>query len=141
MKRSPRAVPLSMACLLLSGVAFAQDFPETASGRFDALDANRDGVLSKYEYDSETVFAVLDGNHDDRVSAEELQVLLGAPVDRATDAAARIAVADTNGDRALEYDEITRGSEMRFQWMDTNKDGNVDLAELQASFGVPMVRP
>jgi hypothetical protein len=30
---------------------------------------------------------------------------------------------------------------MRFKWMDANQDGNVDLAELQASFGVPMVRP
>jgi Ca2+-binding EF-hand superfamily protein len=130
------------ACLLLSGAAFAQAIPDTASGRFDALDANRDGVLSKYEYDSETVFAVLDGNHDDRISADELQVLLGpATEDRKTNAAARIAVADTNGDGAWEYDEITRGSEMRFKWMDANQDGNVDLAELQASFGVPMVRP
>src|SRR5688500_4571731 len=116
MNVSARAMRLLFASTLLSGVAMAQTIPETAAGRFDALDANRDGVLSKYEYDSETVFAVLDGNHDERISAAELQVLLGPQTDdRATNAAARIAVADTNGDGAWEYDEITRGSEMRFQ--------------------------
>ena len=143
---SPRAVRLLAAGLLLASSAIAQDaatqaFPDTAAGRFDALDANRDGVLSKYEYDSETLFAILDNNHDERISADELQVLLGPANDRTTTASARIAVADTNGDGAWEYQEITRGSEMRFQWMDTNSDGNVDLAELQSSFGVPMVRP
>lgn len=129
------ALPFAL-CALLTGAAAAQDFPSTVSGRFDALDANRDGVLSKYEYDSETAFAVMDGDRNDSISEAELQEFLGPQQAGTPSALDRIRVGDINGDNALDYEELRRRSELRFQWMDTNKDGNVDLPELRTAFGV-----
>jgi Ca2+-binding EF-hand superfamily protein len=139
--RSAHALPFALCALLSGAGAFAQGFPSTASGRFNALDANHDGVLSKYEYDSDTAFAVMDGDHDNRLSAAELQEFLGLPEKGKAPAADRIAVADLDGDGALDDKEMRRGIEFRFRRMDTNKDGNVDLAELQAGMGVAYVRP
>ena len=134
------ALPFAL-CALLAGAAFAEDFPSTVTGRFDALDANKDGVLSKYEYDSETAFAVMDGDQNHSISAAELQEILGPQQDGTPSAADRIRVADVNGDGALDDEELRLRGEMRFQWMDANKDGNVDLPELRAAFGVRTFGP
>lgn len=135
------ALPFALCALLLAGAAFAEDFPSTVTGRFDALDVNRDGVLSKYEYDSEAAFAVMDGDQDNSISAAELQEILGPQQDGTPSAADRIRVADVDGDGALDDEELRRRGEMRFQWMDANKDGNVDLPELRAAFGVRTFGP
>ena len=44
------------------------------------------------------------------------------------------------GDGQLSDEELRRGLGIRFTSLDSNKDGNVDLAELDAGFGVPVVR-
>jgi hypothetical protein len=112
----------------------------TAASRFEALDANHDGVLSQYEYDSDAVLEALDTNHDDLISPDEFQVFLGDKAQGAPDAAYRISIADTDGDGKLSDAELRRGLKIRFDWLDANKDGNVDLDELKAGFGVPMLR-
>ena len=138
------ALRISALLLVISsvpaGICTAQDLPATASGRFDALDVNRDGVLSKYEFDSDVVFATMDSDHNSRVSATELQAFLGPEEEGAPSATYRISVVDGDNDGELSDAEIRRGMEFRFQWLDRNKDGNVDLAELKSGFGVPMVR-
>lgn len=122
-------------------ICVAQDRLASASAaQFEALDVNRDGVVSKYEYDSDVVFATMDGDHNSRISATELQAFLGPEADGAPSASYRISVADVDGDGELSDAEIRRGMEFRFQYLDGNKDGNVDQAELKAGFGVPMVR-
>ncbi|BCT92475.1 hypothetical protein LYSHEL_14990 [Lysobacter helvus] len=113
--------------------------PPTAASRFAILDANHDGVLSQYEYDSDAVLEALDTNHDDLISADEFQVFLGDKAQGAPDAAYRISIADTDGDGKLSDAELRRGLKIRFDWLDANKDGNVDLDELKAGFGVPML--
>ena len=124
-----------------AGICTAQDLPASASAaQFEALDVNRDGVVSKYEYDSDVVLATMDSDHNSRISATELQAFLGAEKDGAPSASYRISVADTDDDGELSDAEIRRGMEFRFQWLDSNKDGNLDPAELKAGFGVPMVR-
>ena len=45
------------------------------------LDANSDGVLSKYEYDSEIAFETMDSDRNASLSAAELQAVLG-PLNR-----------------------------------------------------------
>ena len=57
----------------------------------------------------------------------------------APDAAYRISIADVDGDGKLSDAELRRGLKVRFDWLDANKDGNVDLDELKAGFGVPML--
>ena len=123
-----------------AGTCNAQALSGTASERLTALDADRDGVLSRYEYDSDAALTTMDRNHDDRINPSELQAFLGREEDGAESAAYRLSVVDQNGDGELSDDELSRGLGMRFTSLDSNKDGNVDLAELEAGFGVPMVR-
>ena len=141
---TPSRLRLPALALMLAaaptGICLAQEgLPDTAGARFEALDANGDGVLSKYEYDSDAAFAVMDYNHDDRISVAELQSILGPLEDGAPSAARRIGVADMNGDGELSDEELRRGLQFRFDWLDRNRDGNVDLAELKAGLGIPMV--
>ena len=124
---------LAVAC---PGLCAAQGVPRTATERFEALDTNGDGVLSKYEYRSDALFAALDDDHNNRISAEELQGLMGPQEDGALSAADRIAVADSNSDGELTDEELRRGLEFRFNWLDQNKDGSVDLPELKSGFGI-----
>ena len=121
------------------GTCGAQALPETAEERFNALDANRDGLISKYEYDSDTAFAVMDSNHNNRISAAEVQGILGPQEDGTLSASHRIGVADMNGDKELSDEELRRTLESRFNWLDINRDGSVDLPEMKAGFGVPLL--
>ena len=129
------------AALLIVGSATcgAQAPSDTAEERFKALDANRDGLISKYEYDSDTAFAVMDSNHNNRISAAEVQGVLGPQQEGTPSAAQRVGVADMNGDEELSDEELRRTLESRFNWLDTNRDGSVDLPEMTAGFGVPLL--
>ena len=56
----------------------AKATPEAAGNRFTFLDVNGDGVLSRYEYDSDVAFEMLDADHNASLSVAELQALLGS---------------------------------------------------------------
>ena len=129
---------IAVLALLASAPLAAQQVATTAAERFTRLDVNHDGALSKYEVDSEVFIAGLDTDGDQMISAAELAPLLGPSVSEAQ-ALDRVRVADRNADDKLNADELDRGSEMRFKWMDANGDGNVDQQELTARFGVKMV--
>lgn len=137
-KRRIAALLLSLGCV--APICAAQDIPAAVSGRFTNLDANQDGVLSKYEYDADAVFTTMDSDENSRVSADELQAFLGPEEDGAPSAVYRIAIFDRDDDGELSDEEIRPGMEFRFQWLDSNSDGNVDLAELNEGFGVPRIR-
>ncbi|MFL6779654.1 MAG: EF-hand domain-containing protein [Sphingomicrobium sp.] len=136
--RTVSAVSLALG-LVLAGAGVAQD-KNTAAGRFAMFDANHDGVVDESEYGNQSTFNAIDSNHDNRISADEVQAVLGPQQDGQPSAADRIRPADMNGDGQLTDEELRRGAETRFQWMDTNKDGNLDEAEFRAGFGVPIVR-
>lgn len=122
----------SPPCLALPDIA------QSASERFTRLDVNHDGVLSRYETDAEVVFAALDTDGDQSITPAELKPLLPANL---TDAEVldRVRVADRDANDVLNEAELTRATEMRFEWLDANKDGNVDQQELQERFLVKMV--
>ena len=114
--------------------------PTGAQARFTFLDVNQDGVLSKYEYDSDVAFETMDRDHNHRLSAAELQAGLGAVEPGSTSAADRIVIADLDADGELDDAELRRSTELRFGWLDRNHDGNLDLAEMQAGYAA-RVRP
>ena len=120
-----------------AGICAAQVLPATAADRFESLDSNSDGAVSKDEYDSDSLFKQIDSNSNNRISAEELQSVLGPQEDGSASAAERIRVADGNDDGELTDEELRRAAEMRFSWLDRNADGELDLAEMKTGFGLP----
>src|SRR5688572_17950186 len=140
--------PIRRACLVLLVLGFvplaasaAQELPTSATASFEALDTNRDGVVSKHEYDSDVTFSSIDSNHDYRISATELESILGPQADGTPSAADRIRVADRNEDGELNDEELRRAAEMRFAWLDRDHDGELSLAELKSGFGIPAQQP
>lgn len=140
MKASKLAL-LASTTLFVAYPAFvcqAQD-ATVATERFLALDLNKDDVISRYEYDSDAAFAMMDHDRNGRISAEELQAILGPQDHAGVSASDRIIGSDIDNDGALSDSELRRSLSFRFQWLDRNDDGNVDLAELRAGLGVPMI--
>ena len=76
-------------------------------------------------------FAVLDDDRSDSLSAAELQAFLGPQQAGTPSAEDIVRRSDINDDGALDYEELRSRIELRFQWMDANKDGNVDPADLR----------
>ncbi|BDU16475.1 EF-hand domain-containing protein [Lysobacter auxotrophicus] len=113
---------------------------DPAWSRFDFLDANRDGVLSKYEYDSDVVFETADANRDQLLSPDELQAALGPQPADAPTAPERMIAVDLDRDGQLDDAELRRALEMRFSWLDRNADGGLDFDEMKAGVGA-RVRP
>jgi len=133
--------PALVLCLasMLPAVCSAQVSTVTAAQRLQALDANHDGVLSRYEYDSDAALAAMDTDRNGRISAEELQAYIGPGEQGGATAKERIVGSDVDNDGELSDEELRRSLDFRFKWLDKNKDGNVDLAELGAGMNTPMV--
>jgi len=122
--------------LAASAMAGGQPSGDAAAARFAALDVNHDGLVSQYEYDGDVAFALMDADHDKRLSVDELQAFIGKPAAGAPTVAERIVLADVDADGALDENELRNAVEMRYGWMDRNGDGNLDQAEFAAAFGV-----
>lgn len=139
-------LPIGLALLLATafaspGATARGQVPASATDRFAALDTNRDGSVSRDEYNADGLFSLLDEDHNYRVSASELDAVLGPQQDGMPSAADRIRNLDRNGDGELNDEELRNAAEARFQWLDTNDDSKLDLSELRSGFGVPLDRP
>lgn len=139
--RVSTGVALALA-FLAAGAGQAQgQLPATAADRFASLDRNRDGLVSADEYSADALFSLLDADRNYRVTAAELDAVLGAQGDGMPSAADRIRNLDRNGDGELNDEELRNAAEARFQWLDKNDDGKLDLSELKSGFGIPLGRP
>lgn len=137
MNASAFRVPVLLVALGFTGLCAAQRIPATASDAFQRLDTNQDGLVSEWEYNSDAAFRAMDSNRNNRISPEELQELLGPQEDGMASAEDRIRRADRNQDGELSDEELRRVAEMRFNWLDGDGDGNLELSELRSGFGIP----
>lgn len=132
----PSVLAALFSCALFTPVSGFAQSSAIADARFKALDVNGDGGLSTYEYNGDTAIQMMDDDKNGKVSAEELQSYFGPEQDKVATAAERIVGADLDNDGELSADELHAGLVQRFKWMDKNQDGNVDLDEYRAAFGV-----
>ena len=128
----------ALAACVFSAPAPGQQRPASASAGFAMLDANRDGGLDLDEYGNDKLFSMIDRDGNDRITAAELEGFLGPQQDGTPSAADRIRNADRNTDGELDDEELRRGGETRFQWLDADRNGKLDEAEFRTGFGVPM---
>lgn len=133
---------LAILCALaLSSVVLAGDPPKkkAADTHFKAMDTNGDGRLSPDEHaaGAKKMFDTMDANKDGTVTSGEMDAahekVTGKKATKADmSSAEKIKVVDTNGDGMLTADEHAVGSKKMFDKMDTDKDGFVSKAELEA---------
>ena len=104
-----------------------------------ALDTNGDGTLSATEISSAlTALATLDTDGDGAITPQELMPKRGrgGAGSQAEGGNMRrvnqMMKRDANGDGTLSVDEVSDGFAKRFDKVDTNGDGVIDRAELEA---------
>ena len=109
------------------------EVPPATSEHFTQLDADRSGTVLAAEHASSAaaMFATMDTNGDRRVTVEEMDAARGPLAsDTRISSADKIEVLDADHDGVLTAEEHASGSKMMFEQMDTNKDGQLTLAEV-----------
>jgi hypothetical protein len=138
-----RTLLISAALVLAAaGAAFAQG-PGGMGGRLMAADANKDGVITKAEFDANRTvrFAETDKNKDGFLSKDEMAVMMGdrpggpPPGAPSGNPPPNFGMArgdmDANKDGKISKAEFLANDRM-FVRLDANKDGKVDKTELDA---------
>lgn len=131
---------MAALCAVLAAPAAAQG-RGNGGMRFQAMDINRDGVITREEWrGSERSFRNHDWNHDGRLSGDEVRVGARRPdqwddrdvessLEREDDwTEARFRSLDHNGDGRLARDEWHASAEL-FTRLDRNRDNIVSRAE------------
>ena len=104
------------------------------------MDADHDGRLSAEEHatGAKAMFAKMDADHDGKVTTAEMDAARKSmPTSRSESpnkmtAADKIKVVDSNGDGILSAEEHEAGSKRMFEKMDKDRDGTLTAAEISA---------
>jgi len=149
--------PLALAATLALGIGFAgAAAAQTASGStgttategggdrhqmlFKRIDADGNGSVSQQEMDtwrSKAVFR-LDADADGKVTKEEVEQHLAqrqAEGGQAPDSSQFFSTYDSNGDGAIDEEELKTGGSQRFQTADTDANGELSAEEWMALQG------
>lgn len=138
---------LTAFTLLAGGWAFAKSLPKGAemlAERFDAIDTDNDGKISKSEYMAhcEKVFQMLDTNGDGVLTKQEagqnvMKLMTEAKQKAMEKASQQFARIDTNNDGKISLDEwqsALPNAPMAEEWFaaaDANGDGFLTQEEIQ----------
>jgi len=118
---------------LIATPAAAQRFGDPAAA-FDNADADRNGVITRAEFAASrmTRFNQMDRNHDGAVSKADFKRIARFRPEAAGRLDALIAQADANRDGKATRAEMAAAPMPIFDRADANKDGGVDKDELAA---------
>lgn len=112
--------------------------------RFDAMDANHDGALSKQEFmDAHGKMMGGRGGPDDARGPEGHSGeghRMGAGMGNRMGGMKMLGQMDANGDRAITRDEFLAGALKRFDAADANRDGKLTPEERRAAMQAGMKR-
>lgn len=128
---------LGLGGLLVSHAASAHRAPDV-DHMFQMMDSNGDGKISAEEHEAgaKKMFEKMDANKDGKVTAAEMDAaheqIAGKSAKPQMSAADKIKVVDTNHDGVLSAEEHVAGAKMMFDKMDTDKDGFLTKAEVEA---------
>jgi Ca2+-binding EF-hand superfamily protein len=135
---------VAVVALIAAMPAFAEGGPKGDRGammleQFDAIDADKDGKVTEAEIAAFRAarFVAADADKNGQLSAEELTAMhQGDAQGRMAKRSARmIEHLDTNADGLLSAEEFAEMGQRKspFERADTDNDGAVTLAELQAA--------
>jgi Ca2+-binding EF-hand superfamily protein len=155
-----RSLPFAAAVLMLApaSIALAQaapkavsraDFVKSVDTRFNAMDTNHDGVVTRAELAAELQkeldsaraqmtqklrqqFQQLDTNKDGQLSFAEFSALTGG-IRSAETPEQKLQQLDTNHDGKISAEEYRAPELAKFNKVDANHDGIVTPAEMQAA--------
>jgi Ca2+-binding EF-hand superfamily protein len=132
--RAPSALLLAIAAASVAALAAPTAFANP--GEFAQMDANNDGAVSSSEHEvyARKMFDAIDTNHDDKVTADELDAAEGKVSRHASgpteiSSAARIRRRDMNADGIISQGEQADGAAQKFQMLDADKNGQLTPQE------------
>lgn len=130
-----KALILAAALTVPAGAAFAQPGGERGPGaRFDALDANKDGQLTRAEVLAERLehFAKIDANKDGAITEAELAAMAEkrAKKQKRDGGGKGFLAMDANGDGKVTKAEIEAAPLPMFDRYDADKNGVLTKGEL-----------
>jgi hypothetical protein len=137
---------LGLATTLGLGRQASANDPAKFDAMFTDMDANSDGRISEDEHAAwaRQKFQRMDSDGDGRVTASEMKAEKSRMHDKAgkneMSAEEKIKAVDGNGDGVLSREEHETASKIKFDQMDTDKDGTLSKSEIKVGHAKMMTK-
>ena len=133
--RAPSVLLLAIAATA-AALAAPAALADPGTGEFGRMDSNNDGVVSSSEHEdyARRMFDLVDSNHDDKITTDELDAAegkvtrhAGGPAEMSS--AARIRRRDVNADGEISQGEQADGARQKFISLDADNNGQLTAQE------------